>query len=90
MWEPVVVFGEKVWFNEIRPGKERAFKQVGERVREGLWLPSDQSECRPAAQGSTSKKAHTTTGEMPEVETVDFDMEASDDVTGSVLDPKAV
>ena len=33
---------------------------------------------------------HTTTGEIPEEETADFDVEAWDDVTGKVLDPKAV
>ena len=33
---------------------------------------------------------HTTTGEIPEEETVDFDVEAWDDVTGKALDPKAV
>ena len=32
---------------------------------------------------------HTTIGEIPE-ETVDFDMEAWDDVTGKALDPKVV
>ena len=32
----------------------------------------------------------TTIGEIPEEETVDFDMEAWDDVTGKALDPKAV
>ena len=33
---------------------------------------------------------HTTIGEIPEEETVDFDVEAWDDVTGKALDPKAV
>ena len=33
---------------------------------------------------------HTTIGEIPEEETVDFDMEAWDDVKGRALDPKAV
>ena len=33
---------------------------------------------------------HTTIGEIPEEETVDFDMEAWDDVTGKAFDPKAV
>ena len=33
---------------------------------------------------------HTTMGEIPEEETVDFDVEAWDDVTGKALDPKAV
>ena len=33
---------------------------------------------------------HTTIGEIPEEETVDFDMEAWDDVTGKALDLKAV
>ena len=31
---------------------------------------------------------HTTIGEIPEEETVDFDVEAWDDVTGKALDPK--
>ena len=34
---PVVAFGEKVWYKEIRPGKERANKLESE-WREGLWL----------------------------------------------------
>ena len=33
---------------------------------------------------------HTTIGEIPEEETVDFDVEAWDDVTGKALDPKEV
>ena len=32
-----MAFGEKVWFKEIRPGKERANKLESE-WREGLWL----------------------------------------------------
>ena len=34
---PVVAFGKKVWYKEIRPGKERANKLESE-WREGLWL----------------------------------------------------
>ena len=34
---PVVAFGEKVWYKEIRPGKERTNKLESE-WREGLWL----------------------------------------------------
>ena len=34
---PVVVFCEKVWYKEIRPGKESANKLESE-WREGLWL----------------------------------------------------
>ena len=34
---PVVAFGEKVWYKEIRPGKERANKLESE-CGEGLWL----------------------------------------------------
>ena len=33
---------------------------------------------------------HITIGEIPEAETVDFDVEAWDDVTGKALDPKTV
>ena len=33
----VVAFGEKVWYKEIRPGKERANKLESE-WRQGLWL----------------------------------------------------
>ena len=32
-----MAFGEKVWYKEIRPGKERANKLESE-WREGLWL----------------------------------------------------
>ena len=41
-------------------------------------------------EGACATRGATTIGEIPEEETVDFDMEAWDDVTGKALDPKTV